>query len=142
MTWSIGARDANGALGVAVASRFFAVGALCPYARSGIGAISTQALVNPMYGPRGLELLARGVPPAEAVHLLTAADDGRDHRQVHLIDGEGRSAAYTGSGCIEWCGHVGGEGYSIAGNMLVGPQVLAATADAFRQSSDELFAER
>src|SRR6266550_2133527 len=92
MTWSIVARDASGALGVIVASRFFAVGALCPHAHSGIGALSTQALVNPLYGPRGLALLAQGIAPAEVVRSLILADAGREHRQVHLIDAEGKIA--------------------------------------------------
>src|SRR2546426_11845482 len=89
MTWSIVARDASGALGVIVASRFFAVGALCPHAHGGIGALSTQALVNPLYGPRGLAWLAQGIAPAEVVRSLIPADAGREHRQVHLIDAEG-----------------------------------------------------
>src|SRR5438045_4656816 len=98
MTWSIIARDsASGAFGVAVASRFFAVGALCPHAASGVGALSTQALVNPLYGPAALEAMARREDPAEIVRALTAADDGRDHRQLHLIDRDGRIAAHTGA---------------------------------------------
>ena len=95
MTWSIVAREASGALGVIVASRFFAVGALCPHAHSGIGALSTQALVNPLYGPRGLAWLAQGIAPAEVVRSLILADAGREHRQVHLIDAEGKIAEVT-----------------------------------------------
>src|SRR5207302_3886110 len=90
MTWSIVARDESGAFGVAVATRFFAVGALSPYLRAGIGALATQALVNPLYGTRGLALLAQGVAATEIVDSLTAADDGRDHRQLHVIDSRGR----------------------------------------------------
>src|SRR6186997_262297 len=116
MTWSIVARDASGAFGVAVASRFFAVGALCPHARSGVGALSTQALINPMYARPALDLLSEGVPPAEVVRLVTAADDGRESRQLHAIDALGRTAAHTGSGCIPWCGHLAGAGFSVAGN--------------------------
>ena len=104
MTWSIVARDRSGAFGVAIASRFFAVGVLCPHARSGVGALSTQALVNPLYGARALELMAQGVAAAEVVQTLIAADAGREHRQLHLIDAAGRIAAHTGSACIEWCG--------------------------------------
>src|SRR4029077_13502355 len=123
MTWSIVARDPNGALGVIVASRFFAVGALCPYALSGVGALSTQALVNPLYGMRGLTRRARGMHPADVVRSLTYPDAGRDHRQLHLIDAEGNIGVHTGVECVEWCGHVTGEGFSVAGNMLAGPQV-------------------
>jgi uncharacterized Ntn-hydrolase superfamily protein len=142
MTWSIVARDASGALGVAVASRFFAVGALCPHARSSVGALATQALVNPLYAARGLDLLAGGASPGDVVASLVAADDGRDHRQLHLIDSRGRIAAHTGAACIDWCGHVAGGGFSVAGNMLVGPQVLEATAAAFAACGTLSFAQR
>lgn len=142
MTWSIVARDANGAFGVAVASRFFAVGALCPHARSGVGALSTQALVNPGYGPRGLDLLEQGLAAADAVALLVAGDEGRDHRQLHLIDRVGQSAAHTGSACIEWCGQEIHDGFCVAGNMLAGPRVLADTAAAYRDHGGNPLAER
>ncbi|HEX5865066.1 MAG TPA: DUF1028 domain-containing protein [Casimicrobiaceae bacterium] len=142
MTWSIVARDASGALGVIVASRFFAVGALCPHAHSGIGALSTQALVNPMYGPRGLARLAQGMAPADVVRSLTLPDAGREHRQLHLIDAEGNIAAHTGVECIDWCGHVTGDGFSIAGNMLAGPQVIEETAQFYDAGRELPFAER
>jgi uncharacterized Ntn-hydrolase superfamily protein len=142
MTWSIVARDASGALGVIVASRFFAVGALCPYVHGEIGAISTQALVNPSYGPQGLASLARGIAPADVVASLTSADEGRDHRQVHMIDAKGRMAAHTGSACIDWCGHLPGDGFSVAGNMLSGPQVIERTAQAYEAARELPFAER
>ncbi|HEY2968285.1 MAG TPA: DUF1028 domain-containing protein [Casimicrobiaceae bacterium] len=142
MTWSIVARDASGALGVIVASRFFAVGALCPYAHGGVGALSTQALVNPLYGPRGLALLAQGMAPDEVVRALILADAGREHRQVHLIDAEGNIAAHTGVECIDWCGHVTGEGLSVAGNMLLGPQVIEQTARFYDAARELPFAER
>jgi uncharacterized Ntn-hydrolase superfamily protein len=142
MTWSIVALDASGALGVAVASRFFAVGAHCPHARSGVGAICTQALVNPHYGPRGLELLGKNTPPAEAIRGLVAGDDGREHRQLHMIDATGRVAAHTGSACIDWRGHLHGEGYSVAGNMLAGAQVIEETAGSYRKNHSMAFAER
>src|SRR5919197_2022321 len=103
MTWSIVARDpSTGEFGVAVTTKFFAVGALCPYARSGVGALATQALVNPLYGFRGLRLLAESVPAPEVVRLLTEADDGRETRQLHVIDAAGRNAAHTGPDCIGW----------------------------------------
>jgi uncharacterized Ntn-hydrolase superfamily protein len=142
MTWSIVARDATGALGVIVASRFFAVGALCPYAHSGVGALSTQALVNPLYGARGLALLAQGNAPADVVRALTFADAGREHRQLHLIDAEGNIAAYTGVECVEWCGQITGDGFSVAGNMLAGPQVIEQTAQFYDAGRELPFAER
>jgi uncharacterized Ntn-hydrolase superfamily protein len=142
MTWSIVARDSGGAFGVAVASRFFAVGAHCPHARSGIGALCTQALVNPHFGPQGLEALDSGLAPAEAVTKLTNADPGRDHRQVHMIDAKSRTAAYTGSACVAWCGHLARDGFSVAGNMLAGEQVLIKTAEAFEKTQGRPFAER
>src|SRR5882762_10467893 len=90
MTFSIVARDPEtGMLGVAVTTKFFGVGSLCPFARAGIGAVATQALVNPTYGPRGLELLAQGLAPEEVAEQLLQADEGRDHRQLHLIDARG-----------------------------------------------------
>ena len=134
MTWSIVARDDGGAFGVAVASRFFAVGALCPHAASGIGALSTQALVNPLYAPAALDAMARNEDPAEIVRMLMRSDPGHDHRQVHLIDRAGRIAAHTGAACIDWCGHRAGAGYSVAGNMLAGAQVLEATATAYEEN--------
>jgi uncharacterized Ntn-hydrolase superfamily protein len=142
MTWSIIAQDASGALGIAVASRFFGVGVLCPHVESGVGALSTQALVNPLYAKTGMRLLAQGTPPAEIIRLLTDADTGRDHRQLHVIDAQGRVAAHTGSACIEWCGHLAGHHYSIAGNMLVGPGVLSETAAAYERAAGLPFAER
>jgi uncharacterized Ntn-hydrolase superfamily protein len=141
MTWSIIARDASGAFGVAIATRFFAVGALCPHAESGVGALSTQALVNPFYGRQGLELLRAGVPAPEVVRKLTAPDEGREHRQLHVIDPQGRIGQHTGKSCVGWCGAIAGEGFSVAGNMLAGPGVIEETARAFRQSRRTL-AER
>ena len=142
MTWSIIARDASGALGVAVASRFFAVGALCPHGRSGVGALATQALVNPLYAAPALDGMALHISLEAVIEKLTAADAGRDHRQLHLIAADGKSAAYTGVACIDWCGHLAGNGFSVAGNMLAGPQVIAATAKAFEGHADLPFAER
>ena len=141
MTWSIIARDASGAFGVAIATRFFAVGALCPHAESGVGALSTQALVNPYYGKHGLDLLRAGVPAPQVVSNLTAPDEGRDHRQLHIIDAEGRIGQHTGASCIEWCGAVAGDGFSVAGNMLANARVVEETARAFRESQKP-FAER
>jgi uncharacterized Ntn-hydrolase superfamily protein len=142
VTWSIVARDADGAFGIAIASRFLAVGALCPHARSGVGALATQALVNPLYGPRGLELLAAGRSAAEVVATLIAADAGRDHRQLHVHDARGGIAAHTGAQCIGWCGHQVHDGCSVAGNMLTGPEVLDATVSAYASGRDLPFGER
>ena len=142
MTWSIVARDRSGAFGVAVASRFFAVGALCSHARSGVGALATQALVNPGYGPEGLDRLARGEVPRQVVDALVANDAGREHRQLHLIDDDGHTAAYTGAQCIGWCGHWTADGFSVAGNMLAGEGVIADTAAAFRRHAELPLAER
>jgi uncharacterized Ntn-hydrolase superfamily protein len=142
MTWSILARDADGRFGVAIASRFFAVGALCVHTRRGVGALSTQALMNPLYGPAGIALLAEGRPPAEVVATLTAADAGRAQRQLHVLDARGSAAAHTGDACIDWCGHQVFDDFSVAGNMLAGPQVLQATADAFVASAGQPLAER
>lgn len=142
MTWSILARDTSGAVGIAIASRFFAVGALCPHALSGAGALSTQALVNPLYGKPGLALLAAGTPAPEVVRTLVAGDAGREHRQVHAIDAQGRIGAHTGAACIDWCGHLAGPDWSVAGNMLAGPKVLEATGAAYERLAGRPFAER
>jgi uncharacterized Ntn-hydrolase superfamily protein len=142
VTWSIVARDASGAFGVAVASRFFAVGALCPAARSGKGALSTQALMNPLYARAGLEALAQGASAEETVARLTSVDAGRESRQLHVVDANGRTAAHTGRACIEWCGHRAGTHYCVAGNMLAGPAVLDETARVFEKESSLPFAER
>lgn len=143
MTWSIVARDPEtGAFGVAIATRFFAVGALCPHARSGVGALATQALVNPIFGPRGLDLLEAGLPPAEVVARLLAADEGHEHRQLHMIGARGRLAQHTGAYCIGWCGHRGGTGYSVAGNMLAGGGVVEETANAYEANGRLPLAER
>ena len=142
MTWSLVARDASGAFGVAVASRFFAVGALCPAVRAGRGALSTQALINPLFARDGLALLDQGLSAPVVVSQLVQSDPGRDVRQVHAIDASGRTAAHTGAACIEWCGHRAGEGYSLAGNMLAGPQVLEATAKSYEAHAHLPFARR
>jgi uncharacterized Ntn-hydrolase superfamily protein len=142
MTWSIIARDpASGAFGVAIATRFFAVGALCPHAASGVGALSTQALVNPHYGKQGLDLLRSGVAAPEVVRRLTGPDEGREHRQLHVIDTAGRIGQFTGRQCVEWAGAVAGDGFSVAGNMLANESVIHETARAFR-GTKALFAER
>ena len=143
MTWSIVARDpATGEVGIAVATCAFAVGARVPFIRTGVGAVATQSFVNPFYGLRGLELLAAGAAPDAVLASLVGPDEGRDDRQVHLMDRHGRSAAYTGAGCVPWCGHMIGEGFSVAGNMLAGPAVVDDTAASFRAGAGKPLAER
>lgn len=143
MTWSIVARDpATGHLGVAVASRFFAVGGIVPHVRGGIGAVATQAFVNPLYGVDGLASLATGKAPQQIVAELTARDEGRDQRQMHLIDATGRNAAFTGVKCIDWAGHLVEKNISVAGNMLAGPQVVAQTLATYRKAEAKPFVER
>ncbi|TCZ66848.1 DUF1028 domain-containing protein [Roseicella aquatilis] len=143
MTWSILARDpATGELGVAVTTRFFAVGAVCPRVEGGLGAVATQALVNPHYAPDALARLRAGEAPDAAVAALTAADAGQEHRQLHLLAADGRIAQYTGSACIPWCGGLRAEDVSVAGNMLAGPQVVQATLDAFLAHSGQPLALR
>src|SRR5436190_18854198 len=116
MTWSIIARDpASGAFGIAIATRFFAVGALCPHAESGVGALSTQALMNPHYGPQGLDGLRAGVPAPDGVKRLVAPDEGREQRQVRVVDSSGRSRQHTGPAGAASCGATGGEGSPAAG---------------------------
>jgi uncharacterized Ntn-hydrolase superfamily protein len=142
MTWSILARDERGRFGVAIASRFFAVGALTVHTRRGVGALSTQALMNPLYGPDGLALLAAGHAPAAVIRALVATDAGREQRQVHVLPARGQPAAWTGNECIAWCGHHVGEDFSVAGNMLAGAQVVEATARAFVETRGDDLAER
>jgi uncharacterized Ntn-hydrolase superfamily protein len=142
MTWSIVARHPSGAFGVAVASRFFAVGALCPAAKSSKGALSSQALMNPHYVRDGITALDAGDSASDIVARLTSVDPGSDMRQFHVVDAAGRVAAHTGSKCIEWCGHVGGDGFSVAGNMLAGPKVVELSARAYEDNAALSFAER
>ena len=143
MTWSILARDAaTGEVGAAVASRFLAAGALCPRVEGGVGAACTQALVNPFLAPDALARLRAGEPPDAALAVLVAADAGHGARQVHVLAADGRSAAHTGGDCVGWCGHLSGPDLSVAGNMLVGPEVLAATRDGFLAAAGLPLAER
>ena len=143
MTWSIIARDSlTGQIGIAVATRFFAVGARVPHFAPGIGGIATQALVNPYYGIDGVKLLREGRSPREVVDTLIATDDGREARQLHVMDIKGRIVAHTGSECVDWCGHIQGDGFSLAGNMLAGAAVLDDTAKAYAANAGLSFAQR
>ncbi len=143
MTWSIIARDERtGRVAIAVATKFFAVGALVPYIATGVGAVATQAFINPHFGPRGLALAAERRSAAEIVEELTRADAGRDNRQLHVMDSQGRFAAYTGAACIDWCGHETRQTLSVAGNMLAGPAVLSETIRAYEMGEAVPFARR
>lgn len=141
MTWSILVRDASGALGAAVASRFFAVGAICITVEGRVGAMSTQALVNPLHTIAAMPRLRAGDAPQAIVDALLEGDPGRSQRQVHILDARGRIAQHTGPDCVTWAGMVRGENVSVAGNMLAGPAVVQATMEAFLASGGPL-AER
>jgi uncharacterized Ntn-hydrolase superfamily protein len=142
MTWSILARDpATGTIAAAVATRFFAVGALAIHVEGGVAALATQALINPMYAIHGMPRLRAGEAPEAVVEALLAADAGRAHRQIHVLDAAGRIAAHTGAECVDWCGSVRDIDVSVAGNMLAGPDVVGRTLDAF-QSATGSMAER
>src|SRR3954447_10647940 len=143
MTWSIIARDsATGHFGIAVATRFFAVGARVPHIAAGVGASATQALVNPYYGIDGLKLLRDGKSPPDVIEMLKAGDSGHASRQVHVMDAGGRIAAYTGADCVHWCGHIEGKGFSVAGNMLAGARMLHDTAATYVANEKLPFAQR
>ena len=143
MTWSIVAHDpATGAFAVAVATKAFAVGASCPFARSGVGAVSTQSFTNRYLGPAILDAMARGLAPDAAIEGALAGDEGRGIRQVHAVDRHGRTAAWTGQNCVEWCGSVAAPGISVAGNMLAGEPTIGATLDAWRANAAQQMPER
>jgi uncharacterized Ntn-hydrolase superfamily protein len=142
-TYSIAACDLEaGQWGVAVQSKFLAAGSLVPWAEPGVGAIATQAYANPRYGPDGLRLLREGLPAAEVVERLTAADEGRDHRQLGVVDGEGRSASFTGGECNEWAGGRAGPSYAAQGNILVSGATVDALADTFEGRTNLPLADR
>jgi uncharacterized Ntn-hydrolase superfamily protein len=143
MTWSIIARDSpTGQIGIAIATRFFAAGALVPHIAAGLGAIATQALVNPYYGIDGLTLVREGRAASDIVKALLATDDGRESRQLHVMDSQSRIAAHTGADCVDWCGDIAGDEFSIAGNMLAGPRVLDETAKAYHANRNLPFPRR
>jgi uncharacterized Ntn-hydrolase superfamily protein len=138
MTWSIVAHDPKtDAFAVAVATKAFAVGAFCPFVRSGVGAVSTQSITNRYLGPAILDGLARGLPPAAAIESALVGDDGRGVRQVHAVDRFGRTAAWTGQNCVEWCGSTSADGISVAGNMLSGEPTIRQTLRTW-STGDEL----
>jgi len=138
MTFSIVARSADGrAHGVAVASKFLAVGAAVPAAEAEVGALATQSYANLAYRPQGLTLLRTGVPAAGVVAGLVAADDGRAQRQVGVVGPDGDGATHTGDGCHPWAGGAAGDGYAIQGNILAGPEVVDAMRDAWRAAAGD-----
>jgi uncharacterized Ntn-hydrolase superfamily protein len=139
MTFSILAYDPqDNAWGVAVASKFLSVGSVVPWAKAGQGAVATQSFENTTYGPKGLALMAEGLSAEQALEQLIREDEGRDHRQVGLVDARGRAAAYTGSGCYAWAGHVIGPNFTCQGNILVSEATVHAIANAFVKSTGEL----
>jgi uncharacterized Ntn-hydrolase superfamily protein len=142
-TYSIAACDLEaGQWGVATQSKFLAVGSVVPWAEPHVGAIATQAYANPRYGPEGLRLLRGGRSAAEAVEELTAADEGRDHRQLGIVDAAGDGATYTGARCLDWAGGIAGPGFAAQGNILVSEQTVTALAETFTASAGRPLAGR
>jgi uncharacterized Ntn-hydrolase superfamily protein len=142
-TYSIAACDLlAGQWGVATQSKFLAVGSVVPWAEPHAGAVATQAYANPRYGPEGLALLREGLSAEEVVEHLTSADDGRDHRQLGIVDRDGRAASFTGSECNDWAGGRTGTGYAAQGNILVSGETVDAMAETFEQSVGKPLAER
>ena len=140
-TFSIVAFDPEtDSLGVAVQSKFLAVGSVVPWARAGVGAVATQAMANYNYGPRGLQLMEEGTTADETVEVLVSADEDRDHRQVGVVDSGGRAATYTGSECFDWAGGVAGEHYAAQGNILVGAETVEAMAVIYEETKGDLAA--
>ena len=142
-TYSIAACDLGaGQWGVATQSKFLAVGSIVPWAAAGVGAVATQALANPRYGPDGLALLREGLSAQEVVDRLTAADEGRDDRQLGVVDAEGGSASFTGSKCMDWAGGRTGAGWAAQGNILVSGDTVDGLARGFEGSAGRPLAER
>jgi uncharacterized Ntn-hydrolase superfamily protein len=142
-TYSIAACDLESQQwGVATQSKFLGVGSVVPWAEPRIGAIATQAYANPRYGPDGLAFLREGLSAEEVVERLTAADEGRDHRQLGVVDGRGGSATFTGAECMDWAGGRTGPCYAAQGNILVSAATVDAIADAFEANARKSLAER
>lgn len=138
-TFSIVARDpVNGDLGVIVQSKFPAVGSVVPWAKANIGAIATQAWANVGYGPNGLTLLQNGNSASETLDSLLSADEGREHRQIGIVDAKGQAVAHTGTECMDWAGHIVGDGFTCQGNILAGEDVIVDMADAFENTEGDL----
>src|SRR5213593_732305 len=142
-TYSIAACDLDsGQWGVATQSKFLAVGSVVPWAEPHVGAVATQAYANPRYGPQGLELLRSGLSAHEVVDRLTEADEGRDHRQLGVVDAKGDAATYTGRECLDWAGGRTGAGYAAQGNILVSGATVDALAETFEEAAGQPLAER
>jgi uncharacterized Ntn-hydrolase superfamily protein len=142
-TFSIAACDLEAQeWGVAVQSKFLAVGSVVPWAEPQVGAIATQAYANPSYGPKGLALLREGLSATDTVDRLTSADDDRDGRQLGVVDASGTAAAWTGSGCLDWAGHRTGECYTAQGNILVSGATVDGLAETFEATAGRPLAER
>jgi uncharacterized Ntn-hydrolase superfamily protein len=138
-TFSIVARDPiNGDLGVIVQSKFPTVGSVVPWAKANIGAIATQAWANVGYGPNGLDILESGKNAAEALKILLDADEGREHRQIGIVDADGQAVAHTGTECLEWAGHIVGDGFTCQGNILTSEDVVKDMANAFESTEGDL----
>ena len=137
MTWSVIFRERDTRrIAIAVATRSFAVGSSVPNIAPQKGAVCTQAMTNPLYGPDGLSLIRRGIGAADVVQLLIKPDAGRAHRQLHVLGADDRFAAHTGAECVPWCGHWTGDDFSAAGNMLAGPRVISESVRVLRERSD------
>ncbi|HEX6674889.1 MAG TPA: DUF1028 domain-containing protein [Actinomycetes bacterium] len=142
MTFSIVGFDPSSASwGIAVASKFLAVGSAVPWGRAGAGAVATQAMANLSYGPDGLGLLAEGFAADQVVSVLTRSDSEREHRQLGVVDASGRAATWTGGSCLDWAGGQAGDGYAVQGNILTGPEVVDAMVEAW-QGGGEVLARR
>lgn len=143
VTWSLLAHEPeSGSFAVAVTTCALAVGASCPFVRTGVGAVSTQSITNRYLGPAVLDGMARGLSPAAAIEGALVGDDGKHLRQIHALDRHGRSAAWTGDNCVDWAGHHIGTGWSVAGNMLSGEAVIADTIASFVARQDLALPER
>jgi uncharacterized Ntn-hydrolase superfamily protein len=143
VTYSIAACDLDaGQWGVATQSKFLAVGSVVPWAEPHVGAVATQAYANPRYGPEGLRLLREGGSAREVADGLTAGDDGRDHRQLGVVDAKGGSATFTGDECMDWAGGIAGEGFAAQGNILVSEATVTALADTFAANAGRPLADR
>ena len=142
-TYSIAACDLEAARwGVATQSKFLGVGSVVPWAEARVGAVATQAYANPRYGPDGLALLREGLSAEEVVERLTSADDGREHRQLGVVDARGGSASFTGSECYDWAGGRTGDGYAAQGNILVSGETVDAIATTFEATTGKALEER
>lgn len=139
MTFSIVAYDPEKKeWGVAVQSKFVAVGSIVPWGKANVGVIATQAWVNTSYGPKGLALLEQGLTAEEVLKLLTSQDEKREHRQIGIVDSFGNAASFTGSKCFDWAGHIIGENYACQGNILVSQTTVLAMSQAFRETKGDL----